>query len=201
MLKVNKLLYIGTGLHINPITNFTNTKEFIFIDTLPKSEYSEKKINYNYNFCNELITKLNNHNFKLIKTFNNNNKIINSTLIKFYNNDTNQKVNYYISTNFVDTTNNKLINDIKSSDALLVSSLYPNKKLLNYFTFPKKLFCNYSTIYNFKRDHWLDDEYDESIFSVLDTELTLKYFNELFLIKNNKIQYFTSINELKESIC
>jgi hypothetical protein len=201
MLKVNKLLYIGTGLHINPITNFTNTKEFIFIDTLPKSEYSEKKINYNYNFCNELITKLNNHNFKLTKTFNNNNKIINSTLIKFYNNNTNQKVNYYISTNFADTNNNKLINDIETSDALLVSSLYPNKKLLNYFTFPKKLFCNYSIIYNFKRDHWLDDEYDESIFSVLDTESTLKYFNELYLIKNNKIQYFNSINELKESIC
>ena len=199
MLKVNKLLYIGTGLHINPITKFKNTKEFIFIDTLPRSEYSETKINYNNNFYNDLIDKLDDYNFTLNNKINNN-KIITSTLLEFYNHKTNQKVNYYISTNFVCDNNNNLINDIQSSDALIVSSMYPNKKLFNYFTFPKKLFCYYSVIYNFKRDHWLDEEYDESIFKVLDADPNSKYFEEMYLIRYNKIEKFNSINELKSSI-
>jgi hypothetical protein len=199
MLKVNKLLYIGTGLHINPIINFKNTKEFIFIDTLPRSEYSETKINYNNNFYYNLIDKLDDNNFTL-NTKINNNKIITPTLLEFYNNITNQKVNYYISTNFVHDNSNNLITDIQSSDALIVSSMYPNKKLFNYFTFPKKLFCYYSVIYNFKRDHWLDEEYDDSIFKVLDNEPNSKYFEEMYLIRHNKIQKFNSIIELKLAI-
>ena len=41
MLRANKLLYIGSGLHIKPVTDFLKTKKFVFIDTLPRSEHSE----------------------------------------------------------------------------------------------------------------------------------------------------------------
>jgi len=67
MLFANKLLYIGSGLHIKPVTNFLQTKNFIFIDTLPRSEYSENinKISYNKYFYNNLIDKFKNYKFEL----------------------------------------------------------------------------------------------------------------------------------------
>lgn len=36
---MEKLLYIGSGLDIEPIIHFNDVKEFIFIDTLPRSEF------------------------------------------------------------------------------------------------------------------------------------------------------------------
>ena len=35
----NKILYIGTGCDIQPVTHFLQTKEFIFIDSQPRNEF------------------------------------------------------------------------------------------------------------------------------------------------------------------
>jgi hypothetical protein len=209
----NKLLYIGAGLHINPVNLFANTKKFVFIDTLPRYEFSEPRYDFseprydfsepNYkilenNFYNNLISKFSKYNFILEKEININNtdNEFDPKLLIFKNN--NQTVNYYISTNFLIVNYKTLNQDITESDGLIISSHYPNKNLLNYFTFPKKLFCYSNNIYNYTRDHWLDDEYDFSIFSVLDYDQKHKYFNEFNLIINdNKIIKFNSINELK----
>lgn len=205
MLHANKLLYIGSGLHIKPVTDFLKTKKFIFIDTLPRTEFSEKKntISYNKYFYNNLIDTFKNYKFELnteIKLSYDNNieyKIY-PTLLIFNNSETNQTVNYYISTNFLHTENYNLGQDISQSDGLIISSYYPNKYLLKYFTFPKKLFCYNNSLYNYTRDHWFDDEYDSSIFSVLDNDKEKIYFNEFNLIINNgDILNFNSIDELK----
>ena len=37
-----KLLYIGAWDHISPVMHFPKTKEFIFIDTQPRSEFDNK---------------------------------------------------------------------------------------------------------------------------------------------------------------
>lgn len=49
----NKLLYIGTGLHLEPLKHFNFTKEFVFIDILPRSEL-KTCVNYDqYNSLDE----------------------------------------------------------------------------------------------------------------------------------------------------
>jgi hypothetical protein len=206
MLRANKLLYIGSGLHIKPVTDFLQTKKFIFIDTLPRSEHSENITNISYNkyFYNNLIDKFKNYKFELTsetKLTNHNDNIqykIHPSLLIFNNDETNQIVNYYISTNFLYNQNNNLIQDISESDGLIISSYYPKKHLFEYFTFPKKLFCYNDNLYNYTRDHWLDDEYDSSIFSILDNDKKNKYFNEFNLIKNDgEILKFNTIDELK----
>jgi hypothetical protein len=210
MLRANKLLYIGSGLHIKPVVDFLKTKNFVFIDTLPRTEFSENniKISYNKYFYNNLIDKFRNYKFEL----NSETKLVNEndndndnteyriypTLLIFNNIETKQTVNYYISTNFLYIKNKNLIQDIAEADGLIISSYYPDKKLLNYFTFPKKLFCYNDNLYNYIRDHWFDDEYDSSIFSLLDKDNQHLYFNEFnLIIHDGNILNFNSLDELK----
>lgn len=40
-ITINKILYIGSGIDLNPIKNFPNTKEFVYVDTLPRSEWDD----------------------------------------------------------------------------------------------------------------------------------------------------------------
>ena len=37
-----KILYVGTGNHIEPVNHFSDTKEFIFIDSQPRNEYGHE---------------------------------------------------------------------------------------------------------------------------------------------------------------
>jgi len=122
MEKVNKLLYIGAGLHLDPIKTFSSTKKFIFIDTQPRSEFDSRRYYttyYNYNFLKELINNFKKLNFlkKEEITFGSSNinlPYINSTLIIFYNQTLDQVVNYYVSTNILYNMNLQLLNDIKT---------------------------------------------------------------------------------------
>jgi hypothetical protein len=63
MKEIKKILYIGADLHIEPVIDFFYTKEFIFIDTQPFTEFEYKngdKFNKDYcrkNFINELKKK------------------------------------------------------------------------------------------------------------------------------------------------
>ena len=36
---MNKLLYFGANIHIDPIIHFKNVNEFIMVDTQPRSEF------------------------------------------------------------------------------------------------------------------------------------------------------------------
>ena len=206
MLRASKLLYIGSGLHIKPVTDFLKTKKFIFIDTLPRTEFSENntRISYNKYFYNNLIDKFKKYKFELTNEIKLNIDINNieykiyPTLLIFNNIETNQTVDYYISTNFLYIENYNLIQDITDSDGLIISSYYPSKYLLKYFTFPKKLFCYNDNLYNYTRDHWLDDEYDSSIFNILDKDKKNIYFKEFnLIIRDGEIMSFNSIDELK----
>jgi hypothetical protein len=206
---MNKLLYIGTGLHLDPIKTFSTTKKFIFIDTQPRSEFDSRRYYttyYNNNFLKELINNFKKLNFlkKEEITFGSSNinlPYINSTLIIFYNQTLDQVVNYYVSTNILYNMNLQLLHDIKTSDGLIVSSYYPHKYLLNYFDKKKKLYCYTSSIFNYKKDHWFDEEYEESIFELIENKNNSeKYFDEFNLINDNGIiERFDSIEKLKNA--
>ena len=69
---MDKLLYIGSGLHTKPLQHFTDTKEFIFVDTLPRSEFDQSDTFipslYRTNFYSNLVNSLEQINFILEHT-------------------------------------------------------------------------------------------------------------------------------------
>ena len=124
-MELKKILYIGASLHLDPLVDFNLTKEFIFIDTLPRKQYDDNNIfnkeNYNKRFYSDLILycyklgftlefkiDLDKHYYKKTMSFKDRlyyifckkvPKHINPTLLLFYNKQTDQLLKYYISTN------------------------------------------------------------------------------------------------------
>src|SRR3990167_10359524 len=70
-----KILYIGSGLDLKPIVHFNQVKEFVYIDTLPRSIYDGKIHNgslffdkfYKPKFIFTLMEKAQKYNFDLIQ--------------------------------------------------------------------------------------------------------------------------------------
>ena len=177
-----KLLYIGAGLHIDPLFHFPETKEFIFVDTLPRSEFDKNRfdpIYYRTKFTTELIKNCKRKDFFLVgepkilnKQYTSNiltfsQKIyywftnlekeypfICPTLLTFYNYNTKQTLKYYISTNLrYNMPNEQLIDDLKSCDGLIVSGHAPDEVLKNYITFPLNFIGYSDTVYIYENKY------------------------------------------------
>ncbi len=145
-----KALYIGTGLDISPIQYLTHIKEFVFVDSLPRtsSESEDLTLTESNGFVDKFKQYVVNFGFELVSEkelikyvqskytitqsiyyrFNKNKipKYINPTLLHFVNVKTNQKIKYYVSTRFPNNLTNELIEDIKSCDSMIINGLdYP----------------------------------------------------------------------------
>jgi hypothetical protein len=168
-----KLLYIGAGLHIEPVKHFPQTKNFVFIDSQPRSEFDSSYPKfyskfYRSNFLNDLVDSCLYYGFildyytVLDKTYYK--KIIskkwyytsciykipsdiNPVMLVFYNSRTQQKLTYYASTNIIFNMSKTLKNDISTCDGIIVSGYFPEKEVLNYFVSPKMLFGYTDTSY------------------------------------------------------
>lgn len=214
MNTITKILYIGTGLHVEPVIDFSEVKDFIFIDTQPRSEFDDchvffDKRMYKKNFILNLIKKFKILNFELVETIVLDKKFkktylsiiqkiyykpsnINPTILYFVNKKTNQTVKYYVSTNIKINYHKLLDFDLSSSDTLLISGHFPDDKLLNYIDKPKKLVCYSGTVY--KCDI---QEIDEK--TILPYLKDTKYFSKCFFVnkkKNYKITEYENYNEM-----
>ena len=124
MTELNKLFYVGTGEHFQPVFDFPDTKEFIFIDSQPIYEGRRSKFDrsfYRWNFINKIKSKAETYGFELKSekvidgrifwsSLNWKQKIyfglfpcrippyVNPTILKFENESRNQSIKYYIST-------------------------------------------------------------------------------------------------------
>ena len=180
--NANKILYIGAGCHIEPISHLINTNEFVFIDTQPRNEFDSvypkfDKSLYRTNFINKLTTECSNYGFimdsvyeidkkyfkKIVSwkqyfyyVFNKKPKFINPTLIVFKNNKTLKTLKYYVSTNFQLNMNPILKQDIETSDGIIVSGYIPNIDILDYFCKPKIFFGYTDTCYSPLQRHIMD---------------------------------------------
>lgn len=180
----NKILYVGAGLHIMPVTHFPQTKQFIFIDSQPRSEFDSthpKFYNgfYRPHFVNDLVATCQHYGFildsytildkKYYKNIISNKwyysswfyKIptdINPTVLVFTNKRTKQTIRYYISTNIRFNMNNILENDIATSDGIIVSGYFPEIEILQYFIRPKVFFGYTNTCYNISSSFSSDNE-------------------------------------------
>ena len=213
-MNINKILYINARDHTNIILDFPETKEFVFTDTLPRSEIDKKQfksIFYKKNFLNELIKKYQIINFilmeiididylyhkkifniiqKLYYTINKLPQYINPTLCIFFNVDTNQIIRYYISTNIMYNINELLKYDIKTCDALIINNNIANNHIKYDYFFNNInkpiIFIGYSNLYYNKK------QYSNLIIS--------KYFNKFYYINyitSEKIECNTFNNFLR----
>jgi hypothetical protein len=145
-----KILYIGAGLDLSPLSLFSDTKSFIFIDSLPRNEYGRDyyyRPFYRKDFVNDLINKVESQGFNLVnkQVFTNNYEEINvkdldSTLLYFSDKQrvlrSETSFKYYISTGIPCNLyeNDMLINDIKECDTLFVSGHEPDSRFIPYLT-------------------------------------------------------------------
>jgi hypothetical protein len=218
---IKKILYIGPWHHIQPVRDFPHVKEFIFIDTQPRSEFDNNTFYnrfYKCDFYDDLIHKcicfgfelkteyvIDQNYYKSIFTIRQRlyyslwdviPKHINPTLLTFYNETTKQTIKYYISTNIKYTMTPTLQRDIEESDALIVSGYHPNIKLLEYFTKPK-IFIGYSnTCYDLNKDK---DNEEDSIISLLHQTDKTEYFYNFLAVsyKKGQMKDCTDIFDLK----
>ena len=214
---MNKALYLGPLYNIRPTKDFPNIKEFIYVDTHPRSEFDNNSFHqgfYKTQFYDNLIHKCHCFGFVLVKTIeldpNYYKKIfslkqrlyytfwdiipqyIGPTLLLFENKMTQQVLKYYISTNILYNMCPELKEDIEESDALIVSGYQPNIKLLDYFTSPKT-FIRYTGI----RDAEIRDAFEENKEENKEEDKTImsmhknftKYFNRYLLISDKKMDY------------
>ena len=181
-----KIMYFGAGLHLDPLDHFPSASEFIFVDTLPRSEFDRKNKFREYYYChefvNDLIAKCQAKGFMLLmedvldgKYFTKImswyqrwiwlNKVkqtfpyICPTRLTFFNNSTNQTLKYYVSTNIEhNMPNSSLTFDLATCDGWIVSGFHPPKFLL-YSIWTPLIFYGYSrTVFKIARDEEEEEE-------------------------------------------
>jgi len=209
---MNQILYVGAGNHIDCVNHFPNTKEFVFIDTQPRSEFDSTTFYrpfYRKFFFEELIEECNYHGFRLLdtreidKTYHSHLftwaqrlyysvcmrlPYVNPTLLTLINDRTGQTIRYYISTNIEYNLTEELTQDIMDSDALIVSGYVPHKSLYRYFGINRpKTFIGYSNT-SFEI---LDREDEDTILDVLHNDESHDYFDFYCYVDYNTGNIYT----------
>lgn len=206
----NKLLYIGAGYHIEPVTHFKHTKTFVFIDSQPRSDiYTiQPKFNthdYKPYFVNDIISICQHYGFNFdtysildkryykqiiskkwfyTSWFFKIPKDINPTMLVFINKKTQQTLIYYISTNIKFNMNKTLENDIATCDGIMVSQYFPEIDILRYFVRPKKFFGYTDTCYSIKKEN-LKEEDNHIIYFLHNCVSNIPYyFTDFFIVFN-----------------
>lgn len=145
---MTKAVYIGAGLDIVPVLLNENIKDFIYIDSQPTSEFGmlgfvNKKF-FRKNFLESLKNIMHNNNFKL--------KINENNCLKYFNEDTNQTINYYINTPFPEKLDDNLIEQIKECDVIICIGHDPDKKILEYIKHPFSFIGSTHTCYEYNKE-------------------------------------------------
>jgi hypothetical protein len=194
---VKKLLYIGTGDHLEIVNDFPDVNEFICVDTKPRNEFDglgdestmQKSKNENTIYFPEMfrsrfflwiVKKCEKFGFTLTE------KIIledlfveglaNPTLLIFKHKE--RVIKYYISTNILCNMNDRLKTDMEESTGLIISGYFPNSKIVDYFV-NKIDFYGYSeTVY----DEYEDD--DDTIISLVNRN-EKEFFTRYFSVNKN----------------
>ncbi len=221
---INKLLYIGAGLDICTARQFSETHEFIFIDTLPRTEYGDifkfSFSRYRHSFINELIKKASAFGFTFKKSielnpqfykrilnikqqiqyiFNPIQTVINPILLLFYNNKTQQSIRYYVSTNILFNMCQNLRDDVDSCDAIYLKGYIPDAIILNYINKPIIFIgASYTTVFTIDDD---DDDKNNLIYylnGIKNNSSKLKqYFKKFYIYNetNTSLQECSNFNE------
>ena len=204
----NKIMYIGANRHIEPVTHFPETKEFVFIDTQPRSEFDTfypkfDKDFYRPKFYSNLIETCQQYGFTLETTYEFDSnyyknifsfktyvkylvkgfpEFINPTLLVFRNDKTGQVIHYYISTNIKFNMKSILQLDIESCDGIIISGFHPDIELLQYIKQPINFFGYTGTCYVTEKSDY-DVDKQNIIYFLQSSPCNAKYyFKDFFAI-------------------
>jgi len=203
MEEIKKIIYFGTGMHLECVSHFSHVPEIVLVDTQPRSEFDGEHFDpifYNETFIENLLCIGTKHMLVLtdIRELDtpyspNNHQLpyLNPTLLTFVSNSTNQIIRYYISTNIRYNLIPELLVDVKEADALIVSGYFPDKIVYDYFD-KRKQYIGYSqTCYRIPKEEMTDTIYCD-LFSD-------KYFDSYYLVdyENGAI---TKYNNFKDFV-
>jgi hypothetical protein len=220
MSTCTKLFYIGAGIHFQPVYDFPQVKEFIFMDAQPYTEHPTRYFDrdiYRNKFMKEMISKAEVYGFTRLKEevidirffwtqLNWKQKIyysifspppyVNPTCLTFENKITNQIVKYYVSTPFPfqnETHLQKLLHDIQSCDGMILCGYFPKSKILNYL--PKSItWIGYSTTCFELLEEYQDEDNIFVKMMNMKKEERNQFFHSYIYVKD-KVNIFT--NEFK----
>jgi len=219
----NKILYFGAGTHLEPIIHFSDTKEFVFGDCQPRTEFGCfnvcKKEFYRKFFLTSLEDKIKGlgltiqsrtvltNKFPGIRIPNLESERLDITN-KPYNLRSATHLKYYISTSLpYDLYENyALQEDISTCDTLLISGHHPHIDIINYIKKPFNLIAYSSTWFPSDLEHLQNAEFNWQT-SVLDWILKNPHLiksytvvdfetGEKFLLKNYDELYEKTIELL-----
>lgn len=215
MTLFKKLLYIGAGCHIDPVQHFSKTQEFVFIDTLPRSEWDRQGFYadlYRLSFMDELIYTCGQYGFTLHLCYELDSKYkyrlfsipqfiyylccrvppyVNPTLLTFKNEKTGQMLKYYISTNIKYNMHSILAKDIRDADGLIVCGYNPESVVFQYFDKPKALVGYSDTSYSADLD---GRETVINYLNIAEQSIYSTFFDKFYFISN----YTGNIVECKD---
>ena len=172
----NKILYIGTWSHFKVTMDLNEIKEFVFIDTQPRSEFDCEifdPVMYRTRFYDQIMKKSNEYGFELKSTLTLDKTyaykiqadpdipFVCPTLLTFEkaatNNSIKQTIRYYISTNIMYNMSDILESDIKTCDSLIFSGYFPHKLILNILRKDITFYCYTQTVYEFDPAYDVDN--------------------------------------------
>lgn len=197
-----KLLYIGAWSDIAVVSFFPTTKKFIFVDTQPRNEFDddfpiEESLYERPYFLKQVFEAVNKENFnfvseKVLKVYSEN-ELKNPTLYKFKSET--QEIDYYVSSNFRKDDLPELIDEIKTSEGIIVSGYFPHSDLFNLMKPNINVYLMSETCYE-KIDFNETGEDENNIINYLydnDTQMKI-YFVEKY---KNKFISLSKMSEIK----
>jgi hypothetical protein len=207
-----KIFYIGAGHHIGPVLDLPNFQEFVFSDTLPRSDGdSDKWTNkdaYHKKFVKELLKKTKQYEFDLIEKIILNTDFfesiisdeqkkyyenprhgyppdVNPTLLIFKNNNNNKILKYYISTNLKLNRTPELIMDIQTSEGMIVSGYWAQREVLDYIVNPIAFYGYNTTNFTPTMENLMirdNRDFYTKLYFSEDKNESLKYFNSYYYV-------------------
>ena len=185
-------LYIGAGTDILPVLLNPDIKNFIYIDSQPMSEFGmlgfEDKTFYRKNFLENLSKIMRNNNFK--------SKENSTNYLRYYNETTNQTINYHINTPFPDKLTDNIKDIIKTCDILICNGYDPHKIVLDYIQKPFVFIGSVSTLYSKNTENY--EESDKSLFLELYSNSSL--VSEYRLIQDKKYYEYWKHDKINNKI-
>ncbi len=206
----NKILYVGSGDDIKPLTIFPSN--FVYVDSLPRNAYGYPYYYrgfYSQNFKQNVINKLNKLSFyqtdeKKFSDLYSEISIphLDSHLVSFKRNEgETQTLQYYFSTGIPENLyngdgnlNEDLKKDIYDCDAILVKGHWPHEDTLLYTKTPIHFIGSYSTYFpENKRELELDRETNNVISYILENPNFVSSYS--YLNKYGDLTTFQNYNE------
>jgi hypothetical protein len=141
-------VYIGAGLDVRPISIMEHIRKFIYIDSLPVTEWPDMNKDYwqlRTDFIEKLCSKMQAMKFECLTSFSlDTDKPI---MIHFKNKKNDVQVDYYMNTPFPSGITKELQQELRKLDTLIIAGHHPHKNIIEMMKKPINIVCWEGTYY------------------------------------------------------